>query len=168
MKHWILGMALLASPSLAQSDSSQARNGDFGGILLITADPEGFWKAWEQPGTPNIQTTTTVTLSKPVYGMVVFHGCKAAADGNCNVAARFLITAPDGSNYADPKGGDAWKGAPAPGQNLLASASGIGFRLEPQDKLGRYKITAILTDNVAKKSITMFDYVTAEMEPKAN
>ena len=60
--------------------------------------------------------------------------------------------------------GKAWSGPPAPGSNLLASTSSIGFQLERQDKLGRYQMKAVLTDNVAHKSVAVSDYVIAEPE----
>jgi hypothetical protein len=164
-----LGFLLLCSfPAWAQaSDPSEGRNGDFGGKLLITADPEGFWTEWQKPENPTVATTSKVTLAHPVYAMIVFHDCAAAANGKCSVTARFEIRRPDGKLYDEPATAPAWSEAPAPSHNLLASLASIGFRLEPQDPLGRYQITVRLRDNVAGKSIILREQVTAEAEGAA-
>jgi hypothetical protein len=169
-RHLILGpvllfwalLALVAPASAQQTDPSEARNGSFGGKLLITDDLEGFWKQWEQPDTPQIATTSKVTLAKPVYGMILFYGCRAAATGKCKVTAHFEIIAPDGRPYDKPATGEAWSGPPAADHALQASLASFGFRLEPKDQLGRYRMKVVLTDDVAGRSLYLSDYIVAE------
>ena len=162
---WILIAALLATNAVAApADPSEAQNGDFGGKLLLTNDPEGFWREWEKPEPPTVTTTLRVTQARPVHAMVVFHDCKAGSNGKCDVVVRFEIRRPDGALYDESKTAPAWNSAPAPGHNLLASMGSLGFRLEPEDPLGRYQIFATVTDQVANRSITLIQNVTAEAE----
>ena len=162
---WIPIAALLATNALAApADPSETHNGEFGGKLLLTDDPEGFWREWEQPDPPTVTTTSRITQARPVHAMVVFHDCVAGSTGKCDVVVHFEIRRPDGALYDESKTAPAWSEAPAPGHNLLASLGSLGFRLEPQDPLGRYKIIATLTDQVAKRSITLIQDVTAEAE----
>lgn len=168
MVNW-LGLAIaamLATGAQAQSgaDRSEARDGEFGGKMLITDDPEGFWREWEQPDTPTVTTTSRVTLSRPAHAVIVFHDCTAGSNGKCDVVVRFEIRKPDGKLYDKPLDGKAWSEAPAPGHNLLASLATFGFQLEPQDPLGRYQISATLTDRVAGKSISLSQEVIAEKD----
>ena len=55
----------------------------------------------------------------------------------------------------------AWTGLPPPGYNLQASLASFGFELEPTDKLGAYRMIARLTDEVAGKTLTVSETVTA-------
>jgi len=162
---WLGLLCLLSTPVLAQTtDPSEASNGDFGAKLLTTDDPDGFWREWNQPENPTVSTTSRVTQARPVYAIIVFHDCRAGADGKCKVTAHFDITDPDGKPYDEPRSATAWSEAPAPNHNLQASLASIGFRLEPQDKLGRYEIKATLTDEVAGRRLTLRQSVSAEAE----
>jgi hypothetical protein len=164
-KFWMVLALLLSMPAWAQEpDLSEGQNGDFGGKIFATTDPEGFWTQWAKPENPTVTTTSRVAQGRPVYVMIVFHDCAAAADGKCNVTAHFEIRRPDGKLYDDPKDGPAWTDKPAPGHNLLASLASMGFRLEAHDPLGRYQVTVTLTDQISHRAITMQEYITAVAE----
>jgi len=160
---WLALILLLEVPAWAQVPS-EGREGDFGGNMFIIADLDDFWTTWDKPENPTVNTTSKVTHSRPVYAIVVFHDCKAGPDGKCKVTVRFDMTGPDGKPYDEPHGGTAWNNPPAPDHNLLASVASMGFRLEPQDKFGRYEIKATLTDEVADRSVILREIVTAEAE----
>ena len=152
----------VGAPGYSQAaDSSEAKDGPFGGKLMIVDDIAAFWRAWEGPTPPHIETVSTMTRAAPVFAVLVFHGCAAGPDGNCDVAVTFSVTAPDGSASDEPVNGIALKGPPAPGMNLLASEGSFGFALEPEDKYGRYTLRATLTDRVTGKSVTLQDVVDA-------
>ncbi|HEX8415579.1 MAG TPA: hypothetical protein VF637_17120 [Sphingomicrobium sp.] len=157
-----------ADGSSAPARPSQASKDGFGVMLLVTADYEKFLEAWAGPTPPNLPTTSEVSEGKPVHTMVIFSGCRAAADGNCKVTAEFSIMSPDGSVYdGPPKKGPIWTGAPATGYNLQLGDSGLGFRLEPNDRAGVYKIKAVVTDEVANSIVTVEEQVTAIKTPAA-
>jgi hypothetical protein len=157
--------ALMLTPvvqlDMPRPDPSEAANGDFRGKMLIVSDVEKFWAIWEKPEPPSIETTGEIRRGGRVTAMVVFAVCKAAADGKCNVSATFSMIGPDGKAYGEKASGKAWTEAPAPGFNLLASLAAMTFQLDPPDKLGRYRMIATLTDEVAGKSFTVSDTVTA-------
>src|SRR3982751_4105175 len=159
---WFGLLYLLSTPALAQTaDPSEARNGDFGAKLLITDDLQGFWTAWDRPENPEVTTTSRITRAKPVFAIVIFHDCKPAADGKCDLSLKFEMRGPDGRPYGEPHGSSPWKGPLPPNHNIQALPATMGFILEQQDKLGGYSIMATLTDNVAGKSVRVSDVVTA-------
>jgi hypothetical protein len=52
---------------------------------------------------------------------------------------------------------------------MLASESSVGFRLEPKDQLGTYRIEVQLIDRIAGKTVIVADSVEAEASvPKAD
>jgi hypothetical protein len=153
---------LAGTAAIAQTaDRSEAQNGDFGAKLLLTPDPDEFWREWEKPDTPHVTTTSRVTRAQPVTAIILFHDCRPGTDGQCNLTVRFEMTGPDGRPYDTAHDAIAWKGPPAPQHTLQASEAWMGFRLEPKDKLGRYAIIATLTDTVAGKSIRLVEFLTA-------
>ena len=147
--------------NVAVSNPAQASKDGFGVLMLVTADPEGFMKAWQGPTPPQISTTDRVTRGKPIETMLIFSGCRAAADGNCNVSVELSITGPDGAPYGETLKGPIWQGPPAPQYNLQLGQSGIGFILEPEDKLGIYTFKANVTDHVAGTSVAVHQAITA-------
>lgn len=143
------------------ADTSESVNGDFRGKMFIVPDVDAFWKAWEGPTPPRIDTTDEIRPGGRVTSMIVFAICKPAANGKCDVTVSYSMTGPDGRPYGTPASGKAWTEAPAPGYNLLASLAAMTFELEPNDKLGPYRMIAKMTDEVAGKSVTVSQTVTA-------
>ena len=137
---------------------------EFGGKMLVVDNPEAFWKAWEGPTPPHINTVSTIALSRPVQAMLVFHGCRAGPDGNCRVKVTFSMTGPTGKPYGETLTGYAWRGPPAPGFNLQASEASMGFELEPEDPLGQYLMQATLTDEIGGKTINLSEKVDAVVD----
>jgi len=162
---WLLA-AIAASAASAQAlDQSEARDGDFGAKLLITNDPEDFWRQWMRPETPNLRTTDRITRGQVVETVIVFHDCVPAADGNCNVTVHFDMIRPDGKPYQKPLDGQAWVHPPAPNHNLMPSEGALGFKLDPPDLLGDYQIIATLTDRVSGKTLKLRETVRAVEGP---
>jgi hypothetical protein len=133
----------------APRDSSRASKGGFGVAFMVTDDYEGFWNAWEGPTPPQVSVTDRAERGKPVHAMLIFSGCKPAADGNCNLAAVYTITKPDGTLYGEPMATEVWGDAPAPNYNLQLSPANLGLVVEPEDPLGHYTFKATVTDHVA-------------------
>ncbi len=140
---------------IAAADASRASGDGFGVQMMITGDYQGFWKAWEGPTPPQLSVTSRTERGKPVHAMLVFSGCKAGADGNCNVMADFHITAPDGSSYGKQINAQVWKLPPAPDFNLQLSEGSIGFSVDPGEMLGQYKLKAAVTDHVARIALAV-------------
>lgn len=140
---------------VAAPDPSLASRNGFGIQIMITDDYDGFWKAWEGPTPPQVSITNRTERGKPITAMLIFSGCKAGANGNCNLTADYTITAPNGTPYGNPLSGPVWKLPPAPGYNLQLSEGGIGFAVEPGEMLGQYTLKAIVTDHVARLTLAV-------------
>jgi hypothetical protein len=126
----------------------QAKN-DFAAILLATRDLDALFAEWAKPETPHIDTTREIVRGERVFGALVLAGCRAAADGNCNVTVTFSMVAPGGAPYGEEHKAIAWSHPPAPGRNFLLSEASLGFSLDPPDRLGRYLLRAQVKDEVA-------------------
>lgn len=155
------GFAWKQNDHAAPPSPSQASKDGFGVFMLVTDDPEAFMKAWHGPTPPQVSTTERVTRGKPVETRLIFSGCRAAENGNCNVSVELSVTAPDGAPYGETLKGLIWQGPPAPQYNLQLGQSGLGFILEPQDKLGIYTLQANVTDHVAGTILNVQQAVTA-------
>ena len=155
------GFAWKLNDQTAPANPAQASKNGFGSMMLVTDDPEGFMKAWQGPTPPQVSTTEQVTRGKPIEAMLIFSGCQAAENGNCNVSVELSVTGPDGVPYGETFKGPIWRGPPAPQYNLQLGESGLGFILDPQDKLGIYRLQAKVTDHVAATTVTVEQAVTA-------
>jgi hypothetical protein len=146
----------------APDNPAQAAKDGFGVMMAVTPDYEAFWKAWEGPTPPQLPTTTQVTRSTPVHGMLIFSGCKVGPDGKCNVTAELSITGPDGKAYGKTMQAPVWNEPPASGYNLQLSPASIGFRLDPEDALGSYTLHASVTDRLAGTTVVVEQAITAK------
>jgi hypothetical protein len=149
----------------AAPDPSRSSRDGFAAMMLVTDDSEAFWRAWNVPTPPHLPTTGRAVRGRPVTGMVIFSGCSAAPDGNCNVTAEFVFLRPDGSRYGEPLRGDLWKGPPATGQNLQLGIGGAALIVEPDDPMGVWTIRALVTDNVRGVTIQIEERVTVDTPP---
>jgi hypothetical protein len=168
----------LAAPAAAQAawqedgrplpeGVARATQQGFGVMMLTTDDDAEFMRAWEGPTPPHLVTTTRAARGVPLFAMVLFHDCRAGADGNCNVSAEFTILQPDGAVYGELMRGEIWRGPPAPPGSIRLGASGPALRVEPQDPMGTWKIRARITDHVRGLTIEVELEVTVDTPPTA-
>lgn len=153
---------LLAAPAGGRAAGPSAQQGGFGAMLLMTADAATFRRAWAGPQPPKLNATTNATRGRPVYAMVIFSGCRAAADGKCRVTAQFSVTKPDGRPYRPSAETKLWGGPPAPARRMQLAESSVGLKLEPKDPPGAYRVRALVTDHVAGISVPVEQAVTAK------
>ena len=153
------------APEAAVGASARAERDGFGAMILITPDRQAFRSGWYGAWPPKLNATTRAYRGKPVHAMIVFSGCRPAADGNCNVSARFSVIAPAGTTYADSPGGRIWIGKPAAAGRMLLGEGALGFRLDSGDALGSYIFKSVVTDNVAGTSLLVEQPVTALETP---
>jgi hypothetical protein len=92
--------------------------------------------------------------------MILFSGCRPSGNGNCDVAAELSITGPDGNAYGETFSGPVWQGPPGPQYSLQLGQSGMGFVLDPGDKLGVYTLRATVTDRVAGTIVAVQQAIT--------
>ena len=139
-------------------------DGDLGAMLLVTDDPEGFFERWDHPPSPDykptLTTVSTVNRGDTVVAVVVFTGCAANADGNCQSEVDFTVLFPDGTVYEELKDGELWTDKPAPSvPRLQVSMANLGLRIEDDDPFGTYRMIAVVRDNVADRQLKLVQKV---------
>lgn len=149
----------------ATPDPSRSSRDGFAAMMLVTDDSEAFWRAWDGPTPPQLPTTSRAVRNQPVNGMVIFSGCAAGPDGNCDVTAEFVFLRPDGSRYGESLRGDLWKGPPAPGPTLRLGTGSAALIVEPGDPMGVWTIRARVTDNVRGVTLQIEQRVTVDTPP---
>lgn len=154
---------LVSSHSFAQwqvngqeaPDQSWRRSAQgFQAMLIVTNKPDSFFEAWNKYPSPDykpeILTTTEVHRGETVVAVIIFTKCLVDKNGNCNSEVDFKLLRPDGSVYADYKGQELLKGKYGlPEDALQLGVANLGFRVEPDDPLGSYKVEAIVRDKFA-------------------
>lgn len=148
-------LGLLAPAAAAQPRPFEGRSGSFAARLILVDDLGGFWRVWRGPPPPKVRETNTVTPFKPAHALLIFTGCKAAANGRCNVGVTFSMLGPDKKPYGKPMSGTAYSGPPAKGTNLIASPATLTMKIEANEKPGPYLITAVLKDRVSGATVTL-------------
>ncbi len=179
MRYTILFVLVFASTSAnAQWQASDAQgnqiktgpeyadNGEFGALQISTTDPEQLHKSWAQttPGV-DISTQKSATRNQPIFSFVIFRGCKARADGNCNVTTRFTIFDPNGKQYGSTSQAPVWHLPPPPLGNLQLGEAAAGLRIEDGELLGNYRVIAQTTDNVANITVATAQILTIDEAP---
>lgn len=149
----VLGVAV--SPAWAQPRPFEGRSGDLAARLILVDDLPGFWRAWRGPPPLKVRETNTVTTTKAAHAVLLFVGCKAGADGKCNVGVTYTITGPDKRAYGKPVSGTAYTGPPSKGTKLLASPGALSMKLDNGDKPGPYLIQAVVKDRVSGATVTL-------------
>lgn len=122
--------------------------GDFGAHLVFTEDLAQFREVWNVSVTPpRLPDVQQVRRGGTISGMVIFYGCKAAADKQCNLFAEFSVTLPDGKRVS-AGGTSLWTIAPVADQLMLGDASlDLGFGAN--DMPGVYRVDVTVIDRVS-------------------
>jgi hypothetical protein len=133
---------------------------DFGAMLMLTDDPEGFFEQWNRPPSPDykpqISKVEETRRGANVASLVLFIGCKPDDEGNCDVDADYRILRPDGSVYGERKGAEVWRGRTAPPAEFLqVGADVFGMNVDPDDPFGTYVFEAKVRDNHAKVKVEL-------------
>ena len=177
MRRLLLLLAALAAaqPAAAQTgwqnggappeEGSQAAEGGFGAMVLMTDDREGFFRAWDGPTPPNLPVTSRADRDRPVYAMVIFYGCAAGPDGNCNVTAEFTSLRPDGRQDGETMPGGLWEGPALEGQNLRLGTAAAALVVRPPDPAGLWRMQVRVTDRVRGVTLQIVGRVTVATPP---
>ncbi len=131
-----------------------AEKDGFGVMQVAAPDATAFIAAWKIGGGAKNDSTRTVA-DKPLFTMLIFRGCKADADGKCNIVADFAIHRPDGTINEDNKGVVIWdKAAPADPKKPMIGDGALGYGVDSEGPFGDYRVVATVTDKVAGTSVT--------------
>jgi hypothetical protein len=158
-----LAVVLIAQPTQATAQETARQ---LTGQLHIFFDREKF-RAWRtNTGGPSAYTEATAVPSKladaPFLVMLSTGGCKAGADGNCNVTADYKVFGPDGELAVDDPGRKVWTGAAQPAGIAAFSQDPVPAMLESSDPPGAYRLHIVLRDNVAHSTVELERTLTLE------
>lgn len=133
------------------------RHGDFSAAMVVTDEKQ----LSEYGKTPEKTLNfTEISKIKPGHELaikIVFSGMELTEEQMSDVTFNLKILGPDGQilNGADYKNLEALKIKTPTRFGIFNNKSFIKISFEPQDKLGKYKFLATITDNVGKKSVPL-------------
>jgi hypothetical protein len=131
-----------------------AEKDGFGVMQVAAANAAAFIAAWKIGDGAKSETTRTVA-DKPLFTLLIFRGCKADADGKCDIVADFAINRPDGTVNEDNKGVVVWnKAAPADPKKPMIGDGALGYGVDSEGPFGDYRVVATVTDKVAGTTVT--------------
>lgn len=139
----LLAALLLGSSGPAPcGEIHEALKGQFAATLVVTDEQV------HQPVQSARRGTKLVAFVKVI-------GCAADASGRCNTETEYRVYRPDGALDGRMDTGEPWREkAPAPGEAVVGAPL-LGFRVSPQDPIGRYRIEATLQDRVSGQRVDL-------------
>ena len=161
---------LAAAPAAAQPGGvldfpvgAHADRDGFSVAIVTTANIEAFTSAFVEGG-ERLRSTITqrAVRGEELRTLILFDGCRPAADGKCNVTGHFTYLAPDGSTYGTIDS-DIWDEAPNPPGVLV----GLGpiLVVDPPDPMGRWTLRAEIRDNVRGVTVTVQTPIEVDTPP---
>ena len=99
--------------------------GDFGAMIVLSAEPEEFLARWSRP-TPgvSIRATGSVRRGVPLAPFILFIGCREGAAGVCSASFDLEVLKPDGTSFFRTDRLELWRGKPAPPAGALGLSIG--------------------------------------------
>lgn len=154
-------MPIPASQAMAQEVDEEFR-----GWLHIFFDAEKY-HAWRSGsgGSDAFAAATSVPEKLADVSFLVMAGiagCKAGADGNCNVTADYQLFDPSGQRVVDDPGRKVWTGAAQPVDVVVFSEEPIPAMLQSSDAPGVYRLHVVLHDNIARAKVEQERTLTLE------
>ena len=147
-----------------ENSEFRGTSGDFGAMLLVTNDPDGFFEEWNQPSAegyaPSITTVDTAHRGDVVMALVLFSQCRANSIGNCDSSVDYKLIDPVGGTYGEISEAELWRNKEAPPKgSLQVSVDYMAFRVEPDDALGTYRFEVTVKDNISEDEIVLVQTV---------
>ncbi|QDZ08943.1 hypothetical protein FPZ24_16890 [Sphingomonas panacisoli] len=133
--------------------SHDEKNG-FSVLQVAVPDSAKFIAGWKV-GAGGESATTKTVANRPLFTFLIFRGCKANAQGNCDIVADFAITRPDGTINDENKGVVVWnKTAPTDPKKPYLGDGALGYGVDDEGPFGDYRVVATVTDRVAGTTLT--------------
>ncbi len=132
----------------------KAENG-FGAAVIVVEDPKGFVERWYKPDFPDFETVKEVQPSVEIGAFIMFAGCKPGSDGKCDTTVDYALISPDGKVIGDSLNQIVWNGNPPPTANTHISKASMILKFRESNKLGEYKLRAVVYDKNAKISLSL-------------
>lgn len=143
-------LLLVAAGQCHASESTLSAN------LLVTAKGRELFQAWETNPAGGFSITPVKVARRGEFlsAVVLFTGCAAGKDGNCNAVLDITAFDPSGKVYGELTEEELWLGKPAPTPGHMQLAVGyMGLVIEPSDPAGQYKVVAKARDLVSGEEI---------------
>jgi hypothetical protein len=142
------------TPLVAISPLSHDEKDGFSVLQVAVPDSAKFIAGWKL-GTGGGSATTKTVANQPLFTFLIFRGCKANAQGNCDVVADYVITRPDGTTNEENKDFVVWnKAAPTDPKKPYLSDGALGYGVDDEGPFGDYRVVATVTDRVAGITLT--------------
>lgn len=133
--------------------------------LFVTAEGNELFRAWETDPAAGFSIVPLSVAKRGEFlsAIVLFTGCAAGTDGNCNAVLDITALDPSGKVYGEFTGRELWVGkpAPAPGRAQLG-VDYMGLVIEPNDPSGTYKLVAKARDLVSGTEVVAETSFTVE------
>jgi len=142
------------TPLVAISPLSHDEKNGFSILQVAVPDSAKFIAGWKL-GAGGSSATTKTVANQPLFTFLIFRGCKANAQGNCDVVADYVITRPDGTTNEENKNFVVWnKAAPTDPKKPYLSDGALGYGVDDDGPFGDYRVVATVTDRVAGITLT--------------
>ncbi|MBN8815842.1 MAG: hypothetical protein J0J06_10385 [Sphingomonas sp.] len=142
------------TPLIAISPLSHDEKDGFSILQVAVPDSAKFIAGWKLGAGGGSATTRTVA-NQPLFTFLIFRGCKANAQGNCDVVADYVIHRPDGTTNEENKDFVVWnKTAPTDPKKPYLSDGALGYGVDDEGPFGDYRVVATVTDRVAGITLT--------------
>lgn len=143
-----------AKPGTDIAPLSHAEKDGFSVLQVAAPDSARFIADWKL-GQGGKSAATRTVANQPLFTFLIFRGCKANAEGNCDVVADFVIHRPDGTVNEDNKGVAIWnKGAPDDPRKPILGDGALGYGVDEEGPFGAYRVVVTVTDRVAGTTVT--------------
>jgi hypothetical protein len=146
----------------ATADNIKSEKG-FGAQLLITDDKD-YLEKWKTPTDGfYLHTVNSAVRGQPIFILIIFANPGINEKGFCDIGADIKITRPDGTISRDLKDSDCWRNMPPPPVgNIQLGKTSIGILIDEKDLAGRWKIEAVVKDEVKKAAVQLSNYFDVE------
>ena len=168
-----LFVALVAAPAPAQHSEvydfppgARAEQNGLVVAILNSDNLESFARVLRDGGRFDTAVTRTAVRGRELKTLVLLQGCRAGADGKCNVTGRFTYILPGGSVYGAIEDNDLWTQAPS-ADGSIQFALGPSLVVDPPDPMGEWTIRAEIRDNVRGVTVTVQTPIIVDTPPAA-
>jgi hypothetical protein len=137
---------------LVMAGQSHAAESLLSASVFVTAEGNELFRAWETDpaGGFSIVPVKGARRGEFLSAVVLFTGCAADNDGNCNAVLDITAFDPSGKVYGEFSERELWIGKPAPtSRRTQLAVDYMGLVIEPSDPSGTYKLVAKARDLVS-------------------
>jgi hypothetical protein len=136
---------------------SSKSSGVTGASLVLTGDAASFIKEWTsspESHAPRVPRLGPVRRGDSVWALVFFTGC-GTEKTICDASVDFTVLKPDGSVYSEQPGNKVSTQPSGKPGIIYLSQSYLQIRIEPQDSLGKYRVSALFKQGAGNSPIQL-------------